>query len=142
MDYDKIRKSAMTKAALPEGWGRSVVGGKEIITKPTQKAESAVLYAPEGQEIDSGPTIESLISNTPVHTDRMTDSGLASGEFRIEDLEGQWDDLKVRHTDEELDDLIFQADSAQSGGIKYNNEQDRETDIFLGTAIKYGRANR
>lgn len=40
MNYEMIRKNAMAKNAIPEGYGRSVVGGREMITAPTVKAEA------------------------------------------------------------------------------------------------------
>lgn len=40
MNYEMIRKNAMAKNALPEGFGRSVVGGREMITAPTVTAEA------------------------------------------------------------------------------------------------------
>jgi len=150
-NYEDLRKKASVKSALPEGWGRSVIGDREIVTGPTQKAE-----------VNPNHILPSSSSETPSDDDvRLTDGDLSynntllddleqeeidenaseemltgvnrTGGFREEDLASQYKSLMSQYGNSPLGQqaiskLITEEDDGSDEGLQ-----------FLKESIKYGR---
>lgn len=143
-NYEEVRKKAMTASAVPEGWGRSVVGGKEILTAPSQAATATTLAAPIDDEDDrmsyrdangrlsdeesskySGPQFDD-------QPDMIPDLNGWIGDYHKDDLLEQWKDLEANHNMIQLNDLINEASA----------RPDDEDAQFLSKSIRFGRLSK
>jgi hypothetical protein len=155
-----LRKKLLTAKALPEGYGRSVVGGREIITAPSQKAE----LNPEGPNnpgsLDNVNSIrerildemsrESIGYIPDLSQSFQPDSRGIVGDYHADDLMKQYEELRANSTPEEMDAMVSDMDMLNSGtykskflkgGRKYSPDEEEEAVRMLGSSIKYGRAN-
>lgn len=155
---NEIRKKLLTGKALPDGYGRSVVGGREIITAPSKKAE----LNPDGPN-----NIESLDAVKNMHEQMMEDLSRDTigyvpdlsqsferdskgiiGDYHADDLAKQYEELKANSTPEEMDAMVNDMDMVNNGtyvskflknGRKYSPGEEEEAVRMLGSAIRYGR---
>jgi len=163
MDYNKIKKSAQVQSLkpLPEGYGRSVVGGREIITRPSQKAVANPQTIPntenqifneqhvQGMDEYNEEQIRNSVGYVPDLSQSFEpDSQGIIGDYHIEDLAEQYAELKSNSTPEEMDAMVTDMDMVNMGiydskflknGRKYAPGEEEEAVRMLGTSIKYGR---
>jgi len=156
-DYRSIKRNAavMSSKKLPEGWGRSVVGGVEIITPPSQKAEANPLTKEEIINDMSSDYREEMNREEASYVPDLShsfepDSRGYIGDYHIDDLKKQYLQLESPDdTDENLlanNQLINDLNALNAG--KYRSKvnkngvvtpEEAESVRFLGNALKYGR---
>jgi hypothetical protein len=162
MDYNKLKRSAKVKSLvpLPEGYGRSVVGGRELITRPSQKAEARPKDAADAGEIYSQMSEQ---ANDEVSRDSIgyvpdlsqsfePDSRGFIGDYHKDDLKKQYEELMANNTAEDMDQILFDEEAYNEGlnlPYKMDKETGRASDElsseeiegtrYLGNAIRYGR---
>lgn len=152
---ENIRKLLLAKKALPDGYGRSVVGGRELITPPSQKAESVVLKPSisEDQVITYKPI--DLFDNKLTDLDYRAVTGNdyippSFDEFTEDSLMNQWNSLGGDDGQNRIanDMLLRDLEDVESGeykskylknGGKYSPDEEEESVRFLGNAVRYGR---
>ncbi len=160
MDYNKIKRSAQVKslAPLPDGYGRSVVGGRELITAPSQKAVANPLAPSNPQSIDYEDSMrqqmmeessrDSLGYVPDLAQSFEPDSRGLIGDYHADDLMKQYEELRANSTPEEMDAMVTDMDMVNDGtfvskflknGSKYSPEEEEEAVRMLGTSIRYGR---
>lgn len=136
---DSLYKKLMirgSKERLPEGWGRSEVGGQVFVTKPKNKAISADLPGPNlmeeskedfSRQAQEGQDNYSLISGM-MNPDSQ---GFIDG-YHKDDLSEQFSELEAN---EDLDSLLSEIEREK--GI--NDPERAEANRFLEYSIRYGR---
>ena len=138
----------MAKQSLPEGYGRSVVNGNEIITAPTQKAAAnPMAKVPSMESLTGTDAIDQDQYSKDLYESRLDEEELsfaseeqAKGIYRIngfkeEDLANQYKSLMKQYGSNPLGQqainaLISEEDDGSDEGLRYLKE-----------SIKYGREN-
>lgn len=166
-NYEDLRKKASVKSALPEGWGRSVVGRNEIITAPTQRAvpnplakAPPVEYTDDRDEVDFEDSLTSMdANNSDADTDigseddrdyDREDSRVAMEKEKIiseEQIKGirRINGFREKDLANQYRSLMKQYGNSSSGQQAINdiiNEEDDGNDealTYLKESIKYGR---
>jgi hypothetical protein len=152
MNYDKIRKDLKLKGMIPDGYGRSVVGGKEIITAPSKMEHSEIGESSEPDNDSDDMKRQQLMDEASNEIDRETtgyvpdlsqsfepDSRGYIGDYHKDDLQKQWEELSVNNTEDELDRMVRYLDALDRGEKSGRSERDDEATRYLGSAVKYGR---
>lgn len=164
-----IRKLLLAKKALPEGYGRSVVGGRELITAPSKRKviETGIDddgkpyslteddFKPFDLELDTdveGIKNEAMRESSGYVPDLSQsfepDSKGLVGDYHADDLMEQYAELKANSTPEEMDAMVTDMDMVNAGiykskyqknGSNYSPGEEEEAIRMLGTSIKYGR---
>lgn len=154
--YQELLKQAKNLSQPPpQGWGRTVVSGNTIITPPSNISPLKESMNQEAINVQSQPKqIKPDLSFPQFNSPQTSIEEYSSrpnskkeewiGEYHIDDLQKQYDELKSNFTDKELNTMV---------GDKYNpmnkflmetgNPKDKkyaEDAKFLGTAIEFGRA--
>ena len=139
---DELRRKLLAKQVLPEGWGRSVVGGKEIITRPSQIAQSAPKQ-PEamdpveasGFEIDSpdaSPTIDLANNKFDAFPEMIPNPNGWVGDYHKDDLLEQYNEMLANNSEDEMNQMVLDLDKPDLD----------EGGQFLGNAVKFGRLSK
>ena len=155
MDYRKIKRNAAAASLkpLPEGYARSVVGGVEVVTKPTVMSVPNKLSFMDNhaQDIEQGmeETARDYIGYVPDLSQSFEpDSSGFIGDYHVNDLMEQYEELKANSTPEEMDSMVSDMDLLNSGefrskflknGKEYAQGEEEDAIRMLGTSIKYGR---
>jgi len=154
----ELRKKILTEKALPEGYGRSVVGGREVVTAPSQKAVANPLAPSNSDSIDYEDSVRQQMSeesarDTIGYVPDLSqsfepDSRGVIGDYHQDDLKKQYEELKANSTQEEMDSMVTDMDMLNMGtykskflqdGRKYSPGEEEEAVRMLGSSIRYGR---
>jgi hypothetical protein len=159
MDYNKLKRSAQVKSLipLPEGYGRSVVGGREIVTAPSQKAEANPLHSLQSNAQLRDQANDEIARDSVGYVPDLSqsfepDSRGFIGDYHQDDLSKQYEELMANNTAEDMDQILFDEEAYNEGlnlPYKMDKETGRASEIvddreiedarFLGNSIRYGR---
>lgn len=144
---------SLKKPAVPEGWGYSKVGNQEIWTAPSQKAQPSTqtVQSSKQDQVEDSEGIQQSLSNltNPQEKGRVSDQEFANmmpypdasgwvGEYHKDDLMKQWESLRAKYDQDELDDIVMDMYEVMNGKSLGGSQED-EGAKFLGRAIQYGR---
>lgn len=136
-----IKLMTNSAAPVPEGWGRSSVGGKTIVTRPSSPAQQSVHpnnYASFEDDFDVNSYPVGKSTNALLTDNFEPDSGGWIDNYHVDDLVDQYKDMKERQkmSDSEIDEMLRLIE--EDKGQKVSPEREAANE-FLEYAIKYGR---
>lgn len=160
-DEDRIYQELLindSKEKIPNGWGRTSIGGKVIVTKPSKKKaiesgpgyeliedDFTDLHLDEGQLTEEASNDEFIDSmEAPDDYALISDSFVPDskgfiGSYHIDDLRNQFSELKNRDkmSDRDLYELLGEI-SQDNNNVESMDPRNREANRFLEYSIRGG----